>query len=228
MAVTVDQASIGTRAQSGLTGSTTTTTAAVASGGMIVVIGFTFTTASATASHTVSGGGLTWTRIHTVSSGTLRISIHYAFAPSGLASGTTITHTSASNSDHTWCMASYLGVDTGTPVSAFNGVAASTAAWSSNTLTGSHSGDAAVGGAGTDGTLRTSVLGGDNVERIDFNSGTTSGSVNLYDDLNAEVNDTVTGTWSGAQAHIGIGASFNPAAGGGGTVVKHLAALGVG
>jgi hypothetical protein len=228
LAVTVDQASLGTQAQSGVTASTRATTAAVASGAMIVAFTFTFTTASPTASHTMSGGGLTWVRDHTATSGTLRISMHHAFAPSGLASGTDLTNTSANTSDHTWCMYSLAGVDTGTPVAAFNAAAASTAAWSSGALTGTGAGDAAVGGAGSDGSLLTTTPGGDAVERIDFNSATTSGSVNLNDDLNAEADDTVTGTWSGAQAHIGIAVSYNPAAGGGGVTVKKLAALGVG
>jgi hypothetical protein len=226
LAVTVDQANIGTRADTGVLSSNLTTTAAVAAGAMIVALVHNFNSAAETLS--MSGGSLTWVQAHTTTSGSLRISLFYAFAPSGLASSSTLTVTaSTGGNDMTWCAASYAGVDTSGTVVAFNAAAASTAAWSSGSVAG-NSGDALIGGAGGDGTLRTSAPDAGNTERIDFNSATTSGSVTLVDKLSSAGTDTLDGDWSGTLGHIGIGVSFKPAAGGGGTTVKNLAALGVG
>lgn len=211
MAITVDQANIGTMASTGVTASNKATTAIVVSGAMIVALTFTFTTGGATASHTMSGGGLTWTRAHTSSTGTIRISLHYAFAPIGLASGTTLTHTSASNSDHTWAMASYLGVDTGTTFSAFNNGTGPGAPWASGSVAG-NSGDALIGGAAGDGTLRTSTTDAPGNERIDFNSATSGGSITLADKLSIAGTDTLDGDFDGALTYLGIGVSFIPAA----------------
>jgi hypothetical protein len=224
VAVTVDQASLAPTAgstgtgyaESGPVNLSFNTAATVASGALIVVLGFKFRSGLGT--HTGSGGGLTWTTVHQVNSGSIMICMLAAVAPSGLASGTalTITATGSGSADWTVTAASYLGVDTSggaaAAVRAFNGAAASTAAWSSGTVGGNAS-DLYVGGAGTDGTLRTSTAGGDSVERNDFNSATTSGSITLIDDLVGEASDTIAGTWSGAQAHVAIGAAFIPAAG---------------
>jgi hypothetical protein len=217
LAVTVDQANIYAGAGSNQTNHAFNTTAAVASGAMVVVLAFRWRSGGG-GTYTVSGGGLTWTTVHAVVSGNLTISLMAAFAPSGLASGTTLTvNGSVGGNDYTVCAASYLGVDTSGTVSAavraFGGAAASTAAWSTGTITG-NAGDAYIGGAGGDGTLRTSAPGGDATERIDFNSATSSGSITLVDDLAGEASDTLAGTWSGTIAHIAIGAAFIPAAGG--------------
>lgn len=226
MAVTVDQASLGTAAGTVTASVTFATTAAVASGGMLVVLIGVFS--AGLPAHTVSGGGLTWAQAHTSTSGSLRVSLWYAFAAAGLASGTNLTAGPGSGShDITVCSASYLGVSTSGTVTGFNAAAASTAAWATGTIAGA-SGDAYIGGAFGDGTLRTSTPTSPAVERVDFNSATTSGSVTLVDKLSGSASDNLAGTWSGTLGHIGLGASFLPAAGGGGPTVKHLAALGVG
>jgi hypothetical protein len=214
LAVTVDQANLGTQAESGVTSSSLNTGAAVASGAMIVALVHNFNSAAETLS--MSGGSLTWTQAHTLTSGSLRLSLFYAFAPSGLASGTTLTVTASvgGSNDMTWCVASYLGVDTSGTVVAFNAAAASTAAWSSGSVAG-NSGNALIGGAGGDGTLRTSTPDAGNNERIDFNSATTSGSITLVDKLSISGTDSLDGDWSGTLSHIGIGVAFKPAAAGG-------------
>lgn len=216
MAVTLDQASLGTQAQSGVTSSSRTTTANVAAGGMIVALVGNFNASAETLS--MSGGSLTWVEAHTTTSGSLRLSLFYALAPSGLASGTsiTVTSTTALNNDMTWCMASYLGVDTTGTVVAFNASSAGTAAWASGSVAGG-SGDALIGGAWGDGTLRTSTTDAPGNERIDFNSATTSGSVTLADKLSVAGTDTLDGDWSGTLTHLGIGVAFKAAAGGGGS-----------
>lgn len=232
MAVTVDQANLHAAAQSGPTNYTFTTGAAVASGAMIVILAFKFRSGLGT--HAASGGSLTWTTVHQVNSGSIMICMMAAFAPSGLASGTslTVTATGSGSADWTVCAASYNGVDSSggiaAAIRAFDDGAGSGTGWDTGAI-GGNAADAYIGGAAGDGTLRTSTPGGDNVERIDFNSATTSGSITLVDDLDGAASDSIAGTWSGTLGHVAIGAAFIPAAGGGGGVtVKQLAALGVG
>jgi hypothetical protein len=182
--------------------------------------------------YTGTGGSLSWTTVHSVTSGNIGIYLIAAFAPSGLASGTSIgVNSTVNNNDYTVVAASYAGVDTSGTVSAavraIGGASAGTAAWSTGTI-GGNSGDFYVGGAGGDGTLRTSTATSDAVERIDFNSGTSAGSITLVDDLNGEASDTLAGTWSGTLTHVAIGAAFIPAAGGGAPAPRMLGTLGVG
>lgn len=216
MAFTLDTA-LGTGANAGATNATLTTTAAVASGGTIFWFVFKFR-AGGPGTVTPSGGGLTWATIHTSTSGNLGVWIFGAFAPAGLASSTVLTGTSSGGTgDYTHGAVSFLGVDQAGTVAAairaVNATSAGTAAWSSGTLTGALVGDLVIGAAGGDGTLRTSVIAGDNVEGIDFNNVGTSGSIALNYDLNGESNDTGAGTWSGTLTHLGIGAAMKPAAG---------------
>lgn len=212
MAATVDQANLlagGGQALSGGSSAAANTNANVATGGLIVVLYQTFTGGSAAAAHQCSGGSLSWSVIATGASGSIRASLIVALAPAGLVSATAITPAvvAGGSHDHTWVMGSLLGVTSVTP-NAFNNTAASTAAFSSGTLSGSGVGDLILGGATSDGSLLTGTPSGDNVEGIEFSSATTSGSVYLVYDLNGETNDTATGTWSGAQAHIAVGGAF--------------------
>jgi hypothetical protein len=203
MAVTVDQANIGTAAGTGKgTGGagqvTFNTTAAVAVGGMIaLLVGKFDNTTGGTASATVTGPGA-FTVAHSTASGNYYTALLYVFCPSGLSSGTTVTISftggSVASADVTVCAASYLGVDTSGTVIAFNATGASTAAWASGTVAAT-SGNALIGGAGGDGTLSTSTPTSPAVEEIDFNSATTGG------------------TWSNAITNIGIAACFKAATG---------------
>lgn len=214
MAVTFDQA-LGTGAQSvpGATAGTVTTTGAVPAGGMVVFKAGRFNSAGTTL--TASGGGLTWATGHTIASGSIRLYLFYAFAPAGLASGTVLSATpSAASNDFTMCAASYLGVDSAVSPVAFGGAAASTAAWATGSIAAS-SGNALIGGAYGDGALSTSTPTGPAVERVDFNSATTSGSITLVDKLSVAGSDSLAGTWSGALGHIALGVAFQAAAGGG-------------
>lgn len=226
-AAAIDQGNIGTAAVStGLSSANLVTTAAVASGGLIVLLVGRFNSSGGTLS--VSGGSLTWVQGHTVLSGSLRLSIFLAYAPAGLASVTTLTATnSAASNDFTMCAASYTGFPSTFTVAAFNGVAAATAAFSSSSVAAA-AGDALIGGAYGDGTLRTSTPTSPAVERVDFNSATTGGSVTLIDKLSVAGTDTLDGTWSGTLNHIGAAVAITPSAGGGGVTVKNLASLGVG
>lgn len=80
--------SAGTYGSSGATTVAEATTSAVTTGNKVIAFVFWFGAASLSS---VSGGGLTWT-VHVTSTGTAhRVAIASADAPSGLASGTTIT-----------------------------------------------------------------------------------------------------------------------------------------
>lgn len=222
MAVTVDQANIGTAAKGSAEANNNliafNTTAAVASGAMIAILAFRFRSGGG-GTITGSGGSLTWTTVHSITSGNIGIWLICAFAPSGLASGTTLTVTSTSNNnDWTVGADSYLGVDTSGTVSAAviatGGASAGTAAWSTGSIGGA-SGNALIGGAGGDGTLRTSTPTSPANERIDFNNATTAGSITLVDKLSISGSDSLAGTWSGTLDHVAVGAAFAAAAGGG-------------
>jgi hypothetical protein len=213
MAITVDQASLGTQAQSGVSSSSTTTTATVASNAMIVMLIGGYRSGGGHTHSVATTGGLTWTQAHSVVNVALRLSLFYAFAPSGLASGTSLGPGQSIAGDMTWCMNSYLGVDSADAVEAFNGASATTAAWASGSVS-SVSGNALIGGSWGDGTLRTSTATGPAAERIDFNSATTSGSNTLVDKLSVSGSDSLAGTWSGTLDHVAIAVAFNASAGG--------------
>jgi len=217
MAITLDQANIYTGAGTNQINHTITTTAAVASGAMITILAHRFKSGTSS-TLSGSGGGLTWANAHDVSSGNIRMYLICAFAASGLASGSTLTvNGSLSGNDYTVGVASYLGVDQsgGTIASAIravNGVAASTAAWGSGSVAG-NSGDGLIGGAGGDGTLRTSTTDAPGVERIDFNSATSSGSITLADKLSITGATSLDGDFSGTLGHVALAVAFIPAAG---------------
>ena len=91
MAATLD-ANLGTKAQAGSATATLVTTSAAAAGSLIVVgVGY-FTGGGGTASVTTAGG-LTWAATTRTQSGSLNGYIFYAYAPSGLASSTSLTWT---------------------------------------------------------------------------------------------------------------------------------------
>lgn len=211
MAVTLDTA-LGTgKAHTTLTVSVVTT-AAVASGAMI-----DFTVAGFIGANTYSvtaTGGLTWATSHHLVSGSLHIYKFRAFAPSGLASSTTLTATATgSNADHMAMAVSFLGVDNASPVSAFNASTASTAAWSSGNVAGS-SGDMLTGAAFEDGSgTATSSPTAPGVEYADFNDATQTEAMTGVYKLSVAGTDVIAGTWSGAVSHVAIGVAYKAAAG---------------
>lgn len=117
MAIAIDQANLGKTVVAG--GSTTvafTTIANVASGGFIVVCVGWFGSTSALSS--VSGGSLSWTIDKQGRAVSNSVAIASAQAPSGLASGTTITATfpAADMSTRSISGLSFTGVKTSSPV----------------------------------------------------------------------------------------------------------------
>jgi hypothetical protein len=207
VAVTVDQATLGTGNASASTTTTLTTTNAVAAGARILIVCGRFYSGANTQSFTTTGG-LTWTQDHTVVSGSIRTSVWSAAAPSGLASSTalTITHTNAC--DSIMGGASYNGIDTSGFAVAFNGAAASTAAWSSGSVAG-NAGDALIGGAFVDnGSVSSSVIGGSETERIDKNVAGQSETLTLYDILSIAGSTALTGTWNAAGSHVATAVAY--------------------
>jgi len=222
MAITVDQAALAPTAGSTGTGSanitqqnhTFNTSAAVASGAMIVILAHRFHTGGITGTITGTGGGLTWTTVHKSESGNIGIYLVAAFAPSGLASATSIgVNCSVNSNDYTITAASYLGVDSSGGIAgairAFNAGSGAGPGWASGSVTGT-AGDALIGGAGGDGTISTSTPSA-GVERDDFNSGTSSGSITLIDKLSVSGTDSLAGTWSNTLANVSVAAAFKPA-----------------
>lgn len=215
MAVTVDQANAGTQATSGVaSGGTanTTTTATIAAGACIVVLTGAFVSGGGQ-NLSVTGSGLTWTVGHESQNGNIRAEIWYAFAPAGLASGSTIGTVlgGATGGDVTFVIASYLGVDSTGTITGLNAAGATNTTWASGSVT-ANAGDALIGGSWVDGTLSTSTATGPAVERIDFNSATTGESVTLVDKLSMSATDSLAGTWSNSVTHVGIAAAFKPSA----------------
>lgn len=207
------------------------TTNTVAAGGRLVLLVGSFKTAQGTYSVTTAAG-LTWAQDHTVVSGQIRVAVFSAPAPSGLASGSTITITNTGGSatgDFIVGGESYLGIDTSAGyVTGFNGAAAATAAWATGSITAS-SGDAIIGGAWVDaGAVSSSTPTSPAVERIDKNVAGQSETLTLVDKLSVAGSDALAGTWNAAGGHVAIGVGYKAAAGGGGVTVKQLAALGVG
>lgn len=193
------------------------TTAPVAVGARIVVIAAFFQGGTAT-TLTVSGGGLSWAQDNSAVSGSLRIFQWSALAPAGLSSGTTITGTAnAVGNDLEIEGVSLLGVDTASPVVAFNGGGASTAAWSSGSIAAGV-GNAIVGGAFCDGLVGTSAPGGSNTEFDDFNVVGQNETMTGVFNLNTAASDSASGTFSSAVGHVVSAVAYRAATAAGGAI----------
>jgi hypothetical protein len=187
------------------------TTNTVAAGGMIALIAARFDAGAGTMS--VSGtGGLTWATAHNVTSGSLRIYVFYAFAPVGLASGTTLTVSNTNSADLMATAISLLGVDTVSPVSGFNGSGSTGTAWTTGSITAGN-GDAIVGASFEDGNATdTSTATGPAVEFSDFNDATQSEAMTAAYKLSVAGTDSVAGAWAASVSHVDIGVAFKAAA----------------
>lgn len=233
MTIAVDQASLGTAfADPSTTTIALTTTAAVAAGAQINLVAGWFNAVTISGA---SGGALTWTvdkQGHPTTPALSNSAVVRAPAPAGLASGTTITITFSGGAvARNIAGTSFTGVATsspvdGTPPATTGGV--TTTAWASSSAT----------------ILAGSMLiAGAYNETNDFNNTPTSPSVQdvIVHNTASGVSSvtchrieasagtyTVAGTWSGtANTAINV-VGYLAAAGGGGTTVKQLAALGVG
>lgn len=227
MAASLD-VTLGTKAQAAAGAVSLVTSSAAASGTLLCVgVGY-FTTTSATLSITATGG-LTWAAGTPTVSGSLHIYLFYAYAASGLASGTTLTFTASSGTnDYLAGGASFLGMETTPTLLASNGASATAAAWSSGSLV---AGEVNLGvvvafedGSGTATSTSTAPV----TELIDFNNAGQSEAFTLGYNLASASTATLAGSWSASLSHVCRGSAFKIAAGGAGPTVKQLSALGVG
>lgn len=224
MAATLD-ANLGTKKQAASTTASLVTAAAAASGSLLV-IGVGYFNSVNTDSITTTGG-LTWASTTLTTSGGIRGRLYYAYAPSGLASGTTLTWTTASTSDWLIGGASFAGMDSTPTLLATNGASATATAWSSGSLV---AGAVNLGvvmafedGSGTATSTSTAPL----TELHDINDAGQTEAFTFAYDLASASTATLAGVWTPSTTHVTRGGAFAIAAGGGVTV-KKLAALGVG
>ena len=212
MAATLD-ANLGTKAQAASATASIVTAAAAAAGSLLVFgVGY-FTGGGGTASVTTTGG-LTWTASSRTQSGSLNGYVFYAYAPSGLASGTTLTWTmSTSTGDWLIGAASFLGMETTPTLLGTNGAAATNTAWSSGSIA---AGEVNLGvvmafedGSGT----ATSTTTAPATELIDFNNAGQTEAFTLGYDLASASTATLAGSWSASLSHVARGGAFRIAAG---------------
>lgn len=224
MAATLD-ANLGTKAQHLLATASLVTASAAASGSLLVFGVGTFGAGTVTVTTT---GGLTWAGTTVTTSGSIKGQLFYAYAASGLASGTTLTWTSSTGTPD-WLLggASFLGAQSTPTLLGTNGAAATAAAWSSGSIA---AGAVNLGvvmafedGSGTATSTSTAPL----TELIDFNDATQTEAFTFAYNLASASTATLAGSWSASLSHVCRGAAFQIAAGGGVTV-KQLSAMGVG
>lgn len=229
MAIAIDQANAGTAAN-GAAGTSlgVSTTATVAASGFIVA-SVMWWHATATLS-SVSGGGLSWNIAiqgkH--SSQNPAAAIAYAQAPSGLASGTTLTaNYSASVNDRQIGITSFTGVATSSPVDTTAGpVSNNTTGWTTGNVTIA-AGSVLIGFSHLD-SASTDTITSPSIEALDW-AGSGSAGTTGYRIESSAGSYAIAGTWGSAASTVTFAAAFLASAGGGGTVtVKQLAALGVG
>jgi hypothetical protein len=229
MAIAIDRANAGTAADDA--GSTTiavNTTLTVAAGGFIVAsVGWWH--ASATLS-SVAGGSLSWS-IAVQGKNSIAnpaSALVWAQAPSGLASGTTITATfSASVNGRQIGISSFTGVDTSSPVDTTVAVqSSSTTAWTATASIAA--GSVLVATAHLDPSA-SSTITSPSIEALDWNDTANTAMTTGYRIEASAGSYAVAGTWvTGVTVRTATVAAAFKVSAGGGVTVKQLAALGVG
>jgi hypothetical protein len=224
MAIAVDKSSLFTPVVAASTGTTIagTTNVAVVSGGFIVMVVVTSgLTAAQLATATMAGGGLTWTRDHTMVRPTTSygIAVFSAQAPSGLASGTTITATVTSCPERNICGFSFTGVATSSAHDQHQGSSGSaTTAWTSGATPNTTGAGMAIGVSTSNfGSAMTETPAAGWAEfsgaagHFTSSGGSSTCCVVRYDVATATPY-TASGTWSGSGGVVGIVATYKEAA----------------
>lgn len=204
MAIALDVANLGTARNASGAGDAVSvnTGSAVASNGFIVVcVGWFGTTNLVTG---VSGGSLSWTRDLNGAAASKGICIASAQAPSGLASGTTITVSwagGAGASEMIMGASSFTGVKTSSPVDGtpLGATLASTVAWTTGNYTIA-AGSLIVGGNWCDGGS-ANTPGTTELWELD-NAGGPDGMVAAYRIEASAGGYPITGTWNAATQYI--------------------------
>lgn len=209
MAASLD-VTVGTKAQASSTTASLVTSATVASGALIVVgVGFFAASGAGVTASVTTAAGLTWANTTQTVSGALHGYLFYAYAASGLASGSTITWT-ASSSGNDWLIgaASFLGMETTPTLLASNGAAASSGNWSSGSIAAGETNLGVVmafeDGSGTATATCTAPV----TELIDFNNAGQNEAFVFGYDLASGSTATLAGTWSSSLSHVARGGAF--------------------
>lgn len=218
MAIAVDQASIGyTPASGSQTTVAFNTTATVASGGFIVVCAFFW--ASGNTFSSVAGGSLTWTidkQGHSAGPTNPNLCIASAQAPTGLASGTTITATfSATSPARGIGGMSFTGVASSTPVdTTANPIGANSTAWTTGNVTIA-AGSVLVGACYQESTNATkSTITAPSTEVFDDGMVSEFGATAGYRIESSAGAYAVAGTWAGTVQSATLAVAYLAAAGG--------------
>jgi hypothetical protein len=223
-------ATLGTGGSVEGTSTTLTTGSAVPAGGLIVT-GCGFYKNDSISSATVSGGGLTWQADKFVSPFTdtaYVVALNSAAAPSGLASGTTLTVSLVGDAFAPLFAAVYF---TGAATSSWldlagAGSGATSASWTTSVTT-TNADDVVVGFVWTDGGSASEGPGAGWTEDADFTGGGANAAM-VHQIFTTTGAKTPNGTLSASGNYAAVAAAYKSAAGGGGVTVKKLPALGVG
>ena len=216
MAIAVDQANIGSAASiDDATGAYSfNTTATVASGGFIVLVAGWWITG--TTLDSVSGGSLSWSIDKNRVSGNMHTAVISAQAPSGLASGTTLTANFSTGSDaRMFGGMSFTGVATSSPLDVtVDGTNASGTTWSSGSVSIA-AGSVLIGAAWNadawNADFNTQTAG---TEALDFGDDPNNfGMAAGYRIEPAGGSVSVGGTWDTTGTTLGVGAAYKEAAG---------------
>lgn len=179
----------------------------------------------------VSGNGLTWTKITELNGGTnIRASLWQAQGGSPTTEAITITLSSAASAAAMAVATRFSGVDTTTPVEANNSASnasSSTPSVDVTTLTANAWGFAAHFDRGQ----TFSVGSGESAISINNQTGTSGNTLNISTEqqlVGSPGTVTLDGTWSSAVSWAAIAAAIKPAAGGappsGGRSTRHVPA----
>jgi hypothetical protein len=221
MAIAIDNANAGTAVNdAAATTIAVSTTATVAAGGFIVA-SIAWWAAAATLS-SVSGGGLTWVIAKQAQHPTANpaAAIAYAQAPSGLASGTTITATySTSVNGRAIGLTSFTGVATSSPLDTTSGPTSSTSttAWATSSTTIA-AGSVLVAYCHMD-PFTTDTPTAPSIEALDWGDASNLSGATLYRIEAAGGAFTIAGTMAAAVSYVAVAAAFLASAGGGGGTV---------
>jgi hypothetical protein len=211
--IVVDQVNAGIAANDAASASLAVNTTATIASGAVIIAQLTLWHATATIT-APTGGGLTWTVAvqgkH--SGGNPRSGLAWAYAPSGLASGTAITaNFSTTVNGRGIGLTSFTGVDSVTPIGTTSGPtsASATTAWASaSTSIGAGSALIAAANHEIDGSSTTTAP---SVETVDANGG--AGTFIIVGGYRIEVSSgavTVAGTFTSSANTVICAAELLP------------------
>jgi hypothetical protein len=197
VAVALDQ-NLGSNSANGLASVIVTTGATAAVGSKIFALISWFHASSAAVS--MSGGSLTWSNLKQVANGSDRFAIFSADAPSGLASSTAVTATTASGAGGVLAgLASFTGLATGSTSDTTNQGTGSGTGWSSGAAAPSVTGYLLIGGSGNEIGVSTTSTAVNGAEIHDlWNSAAGQGLATGYLVAASTASQAITGTFTNA------------------------------